>query len=246
MRIVLPPSETKTTGGREESHLEWDQLALPELTSVRQAIAEDLVALAADAEATKKSLGLGAKGDEWVLANQELLNSPVMPAIHRYTGVLFDALDVEGLSPEASTGVTESLWLFSALFGPLRAMDPIPRYRLSFDSTLPGKNLKSRWQPEAEAIWAGDFAIDLRSEGYRALAPLPEGTGVFIRVVKDLERGAAVGHANKASKGRLVRELLGSAADIDSADQLGDWGVDNGWHFAEVPGNPAERYLVLG
>jgi cytoplasmic iron level regulating protein YaaA (DUF328/UPF0246 family) len=90
MRIVLPPSETKTTGGRDESHLEWDQLALPELTSVRQAIAEDLVALSLDPEPAKKALGLGVKGDDWVVANRELLMSPVMPAIHRYTGVLFD------------------------------------------------------------------------------------------------------------------------------------------------------------
>lgn len=212
MRIVLPPSETKTSGGRDHSRLDWDQLVFPALTEIRREIASDLVALAADADATKKSLGLGAKGDEWVLANQELLNSPVIPAIHRYTGVLFDALDIAGLDAVASTRAGETLWVFSALFGPLRARDQIPRYRLSCDSRLPGATqksatlksatLKSRWQPHAEQIWEGDFSIDFRSEGYRALAPLPPGTGVFIRVVKDLEHGAAVGHANKATEAR--------------------------------------------
>lgn len=246
MRIVLPPSETKTPGGLDASHLEWDQLAFPELTTVRQAIAEDLVALSSDPEATKKALGLGAKGDDWVVANRELWGSPVMPAIHRYTGVLFDALDIAGLDAEASQSASDSLWLFSALFGPLRAMDPIPRYRLSFDSKLPGANLKSRWQPHAEQIWAGDFSIDLRSEGYRALAPLTEGTGVFIRVVKDLDRGAAVGHANKATKGDMVRDLLTTNAQIDSSGKLVDWGSAHGWHFAKVPDNPAELYLVVG
>ncbi|AVG24368.1 peroxide stress protein YaaA [Pontimonas salivibrio] len=246
MRIVLPPSETKTPGGLDSSHLEWEQLALPDLTSVRQAIAEDLVALSLDPDATKKALGLGAKGDEWIVANRELLSSPVMPAIHRYTGVLFDALDISGLDAAASAHAAESLWLFSALFGPLRAMNPIPRYRLSFDSKLPGESLKSRWQPHAEQIWADDFTIDLRSEGYRALAPLPEGTGVFIRVVKDLDRGAAVGHANKATKGKMVRDLLTSNAHIDSAGKLLDWGGAHGWHFAEVPDNAGELYLVVG
>jgi len=246
MRIVLPPSETKIPGGRDASHLEWDRLALTELTTVRQEIADDLVALSSDPEAAKKALGLGAKGDDWVLANRELLSSPVMPAIHRYTGVLFDALDIVGLDPAAISRAGESLWLFSALFGPLRAMDEIPRYRLSCDSKLPGANLKSRWQPHAEQIWADDFTIDLRSEGYRALAPLPEGTGVFIRVVKDLDRGAAVGHANKASKGTLVQDLLTTSAQIDSAGKLLDWGSAHGWHFAEVPDNPAQLYLVVG
>jgi hypothetical protein len=169
-----------------------------------------------------------------------------MPAIHRYTGVLFDALDISGLDAASSAHAAESLWLFSALFGPLRAMNPIPRYRLSFDSKLPGESLKSRWQPHAEQIWADDFTIDLRSEGYRALAPLPEGTGVFIRVVKDLDRGAAVGHANKATKGKMVRDLLTSNAHIDSAGKLLDWGGAHGWHFAEVPENAGELYLVVG
>lgn len=256
MRIVLPPSETKTPGGHDASRLEWDQLVFSHLTTVRQTIAEDLVALSVDPDAAKNALGLGAQGDEWVVANRELLSSPVMPAIHRYTGVLFDALDIAGLDAVASTRAGETLWVFSALFGPLRARDQIPRYRLSCDSKLPGATqksatlksatLKSRWQPHAEQIWEGDFSIDFRSEGYRALAPLPPGTGVFIRVVKDLERGAAVGHANKATKGKVVRDLLTTNAHIDSVGQLLDWAATHGWHFAKVPDNPAELYLVAG
>ncbi len=245
MRIVLPPSETKTPGGQSGSSLRFDQLVLPELSPVRESIAADVVALASDAAASKKALGLGAKGDEWVEANRELLSSPVMPALSRYTGVLFDALDVASLDGDVRAHANQVLWLFSALFGPLRATDPIARYRLSYDSKLPGAPLKARWAPHAEAIWAGDFTIDLRSEGYRALAPLPEGAGVFIRVVKDFGQAVAVGHANKGSKGRFVRDLLASGASIDSVDQLRQWAQTHQWRMAAVPERPDELFLAV-
>ncbi len=196
MRIVLPPSETKQLGGLDQT-LEWDSLVLPQFGEARRGIAGDLVALCGDEAAASKALGLGAKGAEWIQANRELESAPVMPALTRYTGVLFDALDYGSLDKDAQSRADQTVWLFSALFGPLRATDLVPRYRLSFDSKLPGESLKSRWQRHAEEIWAGDFTVDLRSEGYRSLAPLPAGAGVYVRVVKDLAGGAAAGHANK-------------------------------------------------
>jgi cytoplasmic iron level regulating protein YaaA (DUF328/UPF0246 family) len=232
MRIVLPPSETKQPGGEPGSSLNWSALAMPALTETRAHIADDLMALSATGDAALKALGLGAKASSWLEDNLALLSAPVMPAIGRYTGVLFDALDYSSLSAEARARADRTVWLFSALFGPIRATDVIPRYRLSFDSKLPGEALKKRWQPHAGDIWSGEFSIDLRSEGYRALAPLTEGSGVFIRVVRDLDGAAAVGHANKGSKGKLVRELVESGAEIQSADDVIAWGRAAGWTIA--------------
>jgi cytoplasmic iron level regulating protein YaaA (DUF328/UPF0246 family) len=243
MRIVLPPSETKQPGG-EEAVLDWSTLALPELTATRQGIATDLEVLCGDIDAAKKALGLGAKGDEWVAANQKLLTSPVMPALQRYTGVLFDALEADSLEPAARTRADETVWLFSALFGPIRAGDVIPRYRLSWDSKLPGDSVKARWQSHADEIWSGEFTIDLRSEGYRTLAPLPNGAGVFVRVVTDLDQAAAAGHANKASKGRLVRQMVESGQAVDSASECVDLVADLGWEVAISPDSPEEILLV--
>ena len=245
MRIVLPPSETKQLGGLDQT-LAWDSLAVPQLGDVRRGIAGDLLALCGDEEAASKALGLGAKGAEWIQANRELESAPVMPALTRYTGVLFDALDYQGLDQDAQTRADQTVWLFSALFGPLRATDLIPRYRLSFDSKLPGESLKSRWQGHAEEIWAGDFTVDLRSEGYRSLAPLPAGVGVYVRVVRDLAGGAAAGHANKATKGRLVRDLLTDEVQVSSRDELLDAVAGLGWSVAAVDGEEDEIALAAG
>ena len=245
MRIVLPPSETKQPGG-EEAALDWSTLALPELTATRQGIAADLEVLCADIDVAKKALGLAAKGDEWVAANQKLLSSPVMPALQRYTGVLFDALEADSLEPTARTRADETVWLFSALFGPIRAGNHIPRYRLSWDSKLPGESVKARWQSHAEEIWSGEFTIDLRSEGYRGLAPLPPGTGVYVRVVKDLGGGVAAGHANKATKGRLVRSLLESRASVSTREELVAWCAESGWSAESVTSDDQEINLAVG
>jgi len=244
MRIVLPPSETKQPGGRDES-FEWEALVLPELGDVRRGIAADLEALCANAEAAKKALGLGAKGDEWVQANRELLTSGVMPALQRYTGVLFDGLNAPSLSPAATQQAWETVWLFSALFGPIRAGDLIPRYRLSWDSKLPGESLKSRWIPHAEEVWHDEFTIDLRSEGYRSLAPLPAGAGVYVRVVKDLAGGVAAGHANKATKGQLVRDLLTHAVRVSSREELLGALEGLNWSAAAVDGEEHEIALAV-
>jgi hypothetical protein len=245
MRIVLPPSETKQLGGVDRT-LAWDSLVLPQLGDVRRGIADDLVALCGDEAAALKALGLGAKGVEWIQANRELESAPVMPALTRYTGVLFDALDYESLDENAQTRADQTVWLFSALFGPLGATDLIPRYRLSFDSKLPGESLKSRWQGHADEIWAVDFTLDLRSEGYRSLAPLPPGAGVYVRVVKDLAGGAAAGHANKATKGRLVRDLLTHGVPVSSRSELLDALASLGWNAAAVNEEEHEIALAVG
>lgn len=244
MRIVLPPSETKQPGGRDDSRLDWASLVLPELTSTREAIAADLIALSASPQASK-ALGLGSKGAEWLEANKELLSSPVMPAIERYTGVVFDALSYATLDDAGRVRAGEMLWLFSALFGPILATDLIPRYRLSFDSKLPGESLKARWGAHAKAIWAHDFTIDLRSEGYRALAPLTPGSGVFIRVVKDLSGGVAAGHANKTTKGLFVRSMIDSGARFNSGDDVLAWADDHGWLMAPRTDAPGELLLAV-
>ena len=247
MRIVLPPSETKTPGGLENSRLDWDSLVFPELSPTRQAIAEDLALLCADRDLAARALGLGARNLDQISDNLQLEHSPVMPAIQRYTGVVFEALGYHQLDNAASNRAKNHVWLFSALFGPLRATDLIPRYRLSWDSSIPGESLKLRWQRHRHTVWGEEFTIDLRSEGYRLLSPLPEGAGVFVRVVKDLSGGQAAGHANKATKGRVVRMLLEDTAVISSVADFLSWGWSKGLAVAEVPENPDEVLLsVLG
>jgi cytoplasmic iron level regulating protein YaaA (DUF328/UPF0246 family) len=97
----------------------------------------------------------------------------------------------------------------SALFGVVRATDPIPAYRLSGGSTLPGVGpLSQVWRPVVEPALhrLDDLVVDLRSGPYANLARLPGA--VTVRVVSEVGgRRTTVSHHNKSYKGRLARAL---------------------------------------
>lgn len=99
----------------------------------------------------------------------------------------------------------------SALFGLIRASDDIPAYRLSFDSRVPGfAPLKKEWPSRSESILASHegLILDLRSEGYAALAPVPErNNAFFVRAVGRTPDGTLrqLNHFNKKGKGVFVR-----------------------------------------
>ena len=249
MLILLPPSETKVSGGDEGSHLNLGSLSFSVQASTRQHLVDAVVALSVDHAASLRALKLGPKGLAEVERNRELWSAPVMPALSRYTGVLYDALDFDTLDDASKRRALSSVAIFSALFGLIRASDKIPAYRLSWDSALPSGKPGSVWGPLATDLWAsvGDFVLDLRSEGYRSLGPLPEGAGVFVSLVKPGPGGArgAIGHHNKGTKGRLVRDLVESGADITSVADLCQWGRSNGHNFDEASAGSGFIELIV-
>jgi len=250
MLVLLPPSETKRVGGA--GVLDPGALHAPDaLGAARERVRAALVELSRDDEAAAKSLKLGVKNRGELEHNLRLGSSGVMPAIERYTGVLYDALDVGSLGAAARTWLDEHVLVQSALFGLLWAGDEIPAYRLSAGSRLPelGAPLKRVWgEAHAQVSWSEDtLLLDLRSKDYGALAPLPNG--YFLNVV---QRGAngevrALNHFNKAAKGDLVRRLARSgaetgAAEIDGVGELLVWAAAEG---LEMTLSEADRTVTL-
>jgi len=201
--------------------LDLDQLSFPSLTPTR----EQLIAVVQDLARRRPAqlraaLGLSARQDAAVEADAALTTSPTLPAMRRYTGVLYEALDHASLSGGALRRANSSLVVASALFGLVRPADRIPAYRLSGPTRLPGfGGLAAHWRPALEAALIGltglaahgGLVIDLRSGPYAALARV---TGaVQVRVLRD-EHGvrSVVSHDNKHIKGRLARALCETGA----------------------------------
>jgi cytoplasmic iron level regulating protein YaaA (DUF328/UPF0246 family) len=215
--VLLPPSETKRDGG-DGPPLKLEVLSHPELTPVRAELVDRLVALAADPAASRAALGLTAGQDAEIARNAVLRDSPTMPALQRYHGVLYDALDVASLRGTALARARARLAVGSALFGLVGADDPIPAYRLSASARLPGAGtLAARWRPVLEpvlaAVAAGELVVDLRSGSYAALARIPGA--VDVDVLAELPDGSrkVISHFNKAHKGRLARLLATTRAE---------------------------------
>lgn len=221
MLVLLPPSEGKATV-RSRTRLDLGALSLPGLTDARAAVLDELVTLCSgDADKAREVLGLseGLRGE--VAKNAGLLTAPVRPAGEIYTGVLYDALGLATLSPTAKRRAARSLLVFSGLWGAVGIKDAIPAYRCPGGVRLPGVGaLGAHWrQPLAEVLpeAAGkELVLDLRSSAYASMwrpsGPLAERTATVrvlqSTVVDGVEKRSVVSHFNKATKGRLVRDLL--------------------------------------
>jgi cytoplasmic iron level regulating protein YaaA (DUF328/UPF0246 family) len=221
--VLLPPSETKADGGRG-GPLDLDALSFPELNPTRAKLADALVELAADVPASVAALGITERQAGEVTRNAELWTSPTMPALRRYTGVLYDALDVRSFTKAGLEKAHRRLAVTSSLFGVVSATDPIPAYRLSGGNSLPSVGtVRGLWKPVLEPVLrqVDGLVVDLRSGTYSAFAKL-RPDAVTVRVVTENARGerVTVSHFNKAYKGRLAHVLAATRAEPSTVDQL--------------------------
>ena len=203
MLVLLPPSEGKAAGGSGKP-LDLAALSHPSLTPVRERLVRALEA--ADTETLRAALGCSA---EEAAKDAVLTTSPTLPAMRRYTGVVYEALSYATLSPAGRRRANTSLRVASALFGLLSPTDRIPSYRLSGGTSVPGVgSLAAAWRPVLEEELAAHrgLVVDLRSGPYAALARVP--TAVQVRVLREADGvRTVVSHDNKYTKGLLARQL---------------------------------------
>ncbi|MFI6945595.1 peroxide stress protein YaaA [Streptomyces sp. NPDC050422] len=256
MLVLLPPSEGKAASGRG-APLKPESLSLPGLAGARAAVLDGLVELcAADEEKARVVLGLseGLRGE--IAKNVELRTAGARPAGELYTGVLYDALDLASLDTAARRLAGKSLLVFSGLWGAVRVGDRIPPYRCAMGVKLPGLGaLGAFWRtPMAEVMpeAAGDGPVlDLRSSAYTA-AWKPKGAvaerTASVRVlhsqlVGGVEKRSVVSHFNKATKGRMVRDLLQAGARPKDPAELVTALRDLGYVVeAEAPARPGRTW----
>ncbi|MFQ6229966.1 peroxide stress protein YaaA [Nocardia sp. NPDC002869] len=217
MLVLLPPSETKSDGG-SGGPLNLSALAFDSLTEVRTQLVGDLVALAGDPDAARSALGLGKNSEAELARNAAVRTSPTRPALERYTGVLYDALAASSFTRAQRAKALARIAVGSALFGAVRAGDPIPAYRLSGGSKLPGR-------PTLAAVWrdhlgpalrdaAGDeLVVDLRSGTYQQLGRVPGAVTATVLTEHADGSRTVVSHFNKHHKGLLARALVLTRAE---------------------------------
>jgi len=225
--VLLPPSQGKAHSAVRGRPLDLPGLSFPDLTGARSQLVDALVAVCSgQPEQARVTLGLspGLAGE--VQLNRQLLSTATRQVADLYTGVLYDALDLPSLPTQARRRAGRWLLVFSGLWGVLRLSDRVPAYRLSPDVVLPGiGTLTGHWRdPLAAAltsVTSRALVLDLRSTSYASLWRPTGATSdrtVTVRVLHERRPGdptsrAVVSHFNKATKGRLVRDLLVAGAD---------------------------------
>lgn len=245
MLILLPPSEGKT---RPEAGtpLDLDALSFPALNPVRAQLLRTLVKLCnGQQKRAAEILGLGPTQSESIAINAVLMDEPTARADAIYTGVLFSALDLPTLDEASRKRADAALAIASALFGLVRPDDLIPAYRLSGHVSLPRLGtVAGRWRTALPRVMhdaTGDgLLIDLRSGTYTALgkppAELADRTATMRVLHEHNGQRKVVSHFNKATKGRIVRQLLESGAEPRTVDDLHDVLTGLGWTVERVGG----------
>lgn len=216
MLILLPPSETKHQGG-DGGPLALDELSFPSLTAPRAALLDDLVGVSADPATGRRRLLTPPTKDDEVRRNVRIRSLATLPALERYTGVLYDALDVAAMTPVQRSRADQRLVITSAVFGLLRAADRIPPYRCSHCARLPEVGTPERfwrsWLPPVVERF-DEYVVDLRSSSYASFAAVPGA--LTARVVVEAADGSrsVLSHFSKFHKGLLARALAVSRAEI--------------------------------
>lgn len=238
MLILLPPSEGKTAPVRGAA-LRPESLSFPALREPRGAMLDALVSLCTtDGAAAADALGLGPTQAGEVDRNARLRTAPTARADRVYSGVLYDALDLGGLDQPARGRAARWLAVTSGLFGLLRVTDKIPAYRLSGNVTLPSVGtIAGFWarhlDPVVTEAAGSGLVVDLRSSTYASFwrpAPARRDRVVTVRVLHEVDgTRKVVSHFNKATKGRLVRDLLVAGQAPKDAARFTDQLLDLGW-----------------
>ncbi len=228
--VLLPPSEGKTPDGDGPP---WKAGALshPALDRNRRQV---LDALAAAVRGPGAGALLGVKGEALaaaITADRTVRRSPTMPAIERYSGVLYTELDHATLPAASRRRLDACVRIVSGAFGLVSPSDPIPDYKLKMGATLPPMGrLATWWRPAIEAevreLAAGRTIWDLLPTEHAAACrtgALGAARVLTVRFVDDVGNGATrrlvtVSHWNKLLKGALVRHLL--ATGLDDPDGL--------------------------
>jgi uncharacterized protein len=260
MLILLPPSEGKAEAGSGAA-LDLERLSLPGLSAARRQVLDALVALCArrgdrSVAAAMAVLGLHPGQREEIQRNATLRTAPTLPAGQVYTGVLYDALDLPSLDRKAYGLARRWIVVSSGLWGAVRLGDRIPPYRCSIGVNLPGPGvLTAHWrralpQTMVEAA-GGGLVLDLRSSAYAAMwTPPPDLAGrcVTIRVLQErtvngVATRAVVSHFNKATKGRLVRDLVTAGASPRTSTALVTTLREHGYHVEVRSGGQLDVIL---
>ncbi|MBM6589823.1 peroxide stress protein YaaA [Brevibacterium sp. RIT803] len=230
VKILLPPSEGKTPAN-SGSPLDLQGLSAPDLNPQRKKVLSALQRVSKRKDALDQ-LGVGASLSADVERNVSLETIPCAPALQTYSGVLYEAMGAPELVADAMADETRAqrlrnVHVFSALFGQVNGLDPIPAYRLAMKTDLGtlGK-LSSWWKPvlaKSFTIDPAEVILDCRSSDYRAAWPGPHEQVVTLGAVKvNGTKRSVVSHWAKYYRGELVGRLLADDRELptSSADLL--------------------------
>jgi cytoplasmic iron level regulating protein YaaA (DUF328/UPF0246 family) len=194
--VLVPPSEGKAEGGHGPA---WAEATMR-----------------FDLDASRRRVMTAAR----TRLPPDLATAPTLPAIDRYTGVLYGALGYHDLDRAVRRRIDAQVVTFSGLWGLVAPRDPIPEYRLKMSAAAPRLGRLATWwrpriAPVLDAFVDGRVVWDLLPQEHHAAWPTSDAPArrITVRFLDDIERRGTrklitVSHWNKLLKGALVRHVV--------------------------------------
>ena len=217
MKILLAPSETKRSGG--EFPFDPAQLLFKELAPFRSKLLHNYMNVLQKSDLSILSKMFGLKKEADIRTNQrDIIHELTMKAIERYTGVAFDYLSYTDLDTEAQAYIDQHVILFSNLFGPIKASDLIPEYKLKQGEPVGDIKVEKFYHEHSaelmETYLKEEEILDLRAGFYDKFYK-PEKAYTTLKFIKD---GKVVSHWAKAYRGIVLREI--AKAGVETLDDF--------------------------
>ena len=211
--ILFSPSEGKNFGGNDAPmELLGGQDSREEILQ-----AYNDIVLSEDKEAIMKLFGF-KKFEECEPYIADVFTSPTLKAIERYSGVAYDYLKYAELEKETQSYVDEHTIIFSNLFGPIKADDRIPIYKVKQGNTIgdikPENYYKERFSYQLDLLLGNTEILDLRAGYYEKFYK----TSRPYTTLKFLKNGKTVSHWAKAYRGIVLREM--AKAKVKSLEEM--------------------------
>jgi len=236
MKILLAPAETKQSGG------ECKELDIKCLYDFQNTILDAYEEHIKNSTIEELSLWFGIKKLKDVQKyKRSLKDLPTMKAIQRYTGVAFEAIDYNNLNNDAQKLIDENLYIYSNLFGIVKADFCIPEYKFKQGAILPNINNEKFYKEHLKDILddtLGDEILDLSATYYTKYYK-PSANVITYKFLKD---GKVVSHWAKHYRGEMVKQI--ALNNINSFKELLDFKFD-GLELQEIQEKKNIKTIVM-
>ncbi len=202
LTLLFSPSE-----GKNFTHTD-KKLSCIGGMSIRQEILDTYnnIVLSKDISKITKLFGLKKEKEiQQYICN--IFTSPTTKAILRYNGVAYDYLSYSTLPQEAKQYLDTHMYIFSNLFGIVKADDLIPLYKVkqgnSIGTIKPEEFYKKQLQPFLDSLLKESEILDLRAGYYDKFYKITQP----YTTIKFLKNNKVISHWAKAYRGIVAREI---------------------------------------
>ncbi len=225
--ILLPPSESKASGGDADQKNDYFAESLSELRASLSKLIQVWLRTASDAELSKVLKVRGPFLDRAKMAMRDHATGRelYLPAWQRYEGVVWSHFDPGTLSVSQRRRVL----IPSGLYGLNRADDCIGDYRLTMNVSVPGVgNIANFWRESVTRALASTKRPIISLLPNEHLAAISNDDKTLLRRVTHISFVSAngekaAGHDAKAVKGIFARAIVEKGVETISSFEWKGW-----------------------